>query len=766
MSDALVTGSALKAAVGLPLQGARGSRRGESWIGTVTKPLALTVPLAVALLMPRVARAEPVLSVPRLSEVVVTAERVHTSEQKTPVSMEVLSGSQLARKGVVDLQSLVESDSSANFITGNGAGSITMRGVSGSQGFGGPGIAAPSVPISFDGFFYNLNFIFNDALYDINRVEVLRGPQGTLFGRNSTGGLIHVVTNNPGRHFGGYGRLTLGSYNQVETEGALNVPINSKLQMRFAFFSTHHSGYHNTAFGYGRVDDQDARSGRIKVAYEPTAHLRFLLSFQMTNVGGAGQTDNIMVLPADANGFPTHVALPLAKLDGQTYNIAFPSSLSVNDKLTQWRMRYDNLPWGMTLTYLGGYDALEYTHNTPILGLDAAQYGLPLTIETPSFLNPATQNHELRIASNQHQAVTWQGGLYYWRSDIGSNLTHFRDLATPTAPDIVQFFYNDEQRSTAAYGQADWHLRSTIFSAGLRYTRDYVARTDLTSPQDGIFPALQSVQYSKWTWHVGEQWNVTNHHMLYAKVDTGYSAGGFNLIIPCNCTGGTPQPTTIQPYKPESVTTFEMGTKNKFLDDRMMLNADVFYSRYANQQLLESNQGGVNTVNAKQSNILGFEAGMAAVGRLGRFNLNATWLHARYDNQLFTNALNQTFNIGGNYLVQAPTLSVTASIEHVFSVGSGTLTPRIGTKFQTTQYYDFYNVPDSRQPAYTRTDVHLLYAPNVGRWSVDLFVRNVENAVVISDESESFAPPLSQPGTYNVGFQPPRTFGVTISDRF
>ncbi len=662
---------------------------------------------------------------------------------------------------------MAEADPSVNIDTGNGAGFITMRGISGSGGFGGAGLAGPSVPIATDGFYSNLNFTFNDSLYDIKRIEVLRGPQGTLFGRNSTGGLINVVTNDPTRQFGGYGQLTFGNYNEVDAQGALNVPIDQKLQMRVAFFSAQHSGYRSLYYGLDQTaDDQDAKSGRLKIAFEPTEHLSLLASLQITHVGGAGTTDNIFMLPADPNNFPTHVAIPLTSSVASVYNIAFPNTVNIDDKLTQWRLTYDGLPDGMTFTYLGGIDQLTYLHSGPLLGLDAAPYGIPLTLELLTTLDPTTQNHELRLASASNQAVTWQGGVYFFKANIGNNDSHFRDSATPSQPDIVSFLYNDEQRSIAAYGQADWHTGPATFSAGLRYNKDYITRTDLTSPGDGIFPARDSINYSKWTWHVGEDWNVTERNMLYAKVDTGYSAGAYNLNVPCNCTGGPPQPTTIEPYAPEYVTTYELGSKNKFFDDRMLLNADVFYSRFQNQQLLESNQGGVVTVNAKNANIYGAELTYAAIGRIGRFDFNATWLHARFDSQVFTNALGQVYNIGGNHLTQSPGLSLTASFEHSFVVGSGTLTPSVQTKFQTGQYFDFYNFPDSYQKAYTRTSAHLTYAPEVGHWNVDLWVRNIENAIVIADESESFAPPLSQPGTYNVGFQSPRTFGVTIGAQF
>ena len=728
--------------------------------------LPLATPLVLGLLMPRIGHAAPGSNATTLSEVIVTAERVQTNEQKTPISMQVFSQSDLLTKGIVDVESLANATSSLSFDTGNGAGFVVMRGITGGQGFGGPGITAPSVPISFDGFYYDMNVIFNDAIYDVKRIEVLHGPQGTLFGRNSTGGLIHVVTNDPGRKFGGYGQLTFGSYNRVDAQGALNLPISSKLQMRIAFFSAQHSGYHTMAYGIGQADDRNAKSGRLKVAYEPTNYLKVLLSFQLTHVGGAGPMDNVIVLPHNAAGFPTHAAIPLSSLDTRAYNLAMPNAQRTTDKLTQWRVVDTGLPWGMTLTYLGGYDHLDHISETPLMGVDAIAYGIPPTIVGEETMNPTTQDDEIRLTSAPDRTITWQGGLFYWRSDIGHNGTNFLDSAQPTAPPFVVELYNDSQRSMAAYGQADWHIGPTTLSGGLRYTNDHIARTDLTSPQDGIFPARNAFSENEWTWHLGDTWDITKHNMVYATFNTGYTTGGYNLLVPCNCTGGPLLPTTIEPYTPEFVKTYEIGSKNKFFSDHMLLNLAGFYTNFTNQQLQASNAGGVYTVNANKSNVYGVEAELAAIGRLGRFNLNATWLHARFDRQLLTNAIGQTFNIGGNHLIQAPSLSVTASVEHTFVVGPGTVTPRVDTKFQSGQYYDFYNVPDSYQPAHEISDVHLIYAPNVGRWSIDLWVRNVANTIAIADESESFAPPLTLPGTYNVGFQPPRTFGVTILDRF
>lgn len=691
-----------------------------------------------------------------LTEVVVTAERFTSTESKTPISMEVLNQNDLATKGIIDFVTLSQQDPSINFDSGNGNGFFTVRGISGTGGIG------PAIPIAFDGFFYNLPYIFNNVLYDMDRVEVLRGPQGTLFGRNASGGLINVVTSNPTHAFGGYGEITFGNYNALNTEGAINLPFSDRLQFRASFATAQHSGYRRLIYG-GVADDEDAKSGRAKLAWQPTDDWDILLSFQSTHVGGAGTADNIFLLPADANNFPTHAAIPLTRAVAEQYDVAFSSIIQLDDSLYQLHATYKALPLDMSVTYLGGLDSLRYVHTTPTTGINVGNTGVPTTVELLSEQDPITQNHELRLASGTGKAITWQTGLYYFLSTQANNDSHFRDFAAPGSPDFVSFPYRTKQESKAAYGQADYHIGDVSISGGLRYTNDYVDQFDKLSPGDGIFPALSAAKYSKWTWHAGADWTIEDRHLIYAKVDTGYRAGAFNLFVPADPT----QPSVVEPYKPETVTAYEVGSKNRFLDDHLSLNGDAFYMKYAGEQLPESNQGGVITVNAASTKIYGLEGqGVFLVEPLGRADLNVTLLHARFGNQIFVNAIGQTYNIGGNQLTQAPEISATLGLEHGWPLLDGRFTFRVETKYQSGQYFDFYNFPDSHQGAYTMSSAHLLFNARDDRWQTDLFIRNIENKLVISDESESYSPPISMPGTYNVGFQAPRTYGVRIRAKF
>lgn len=692
-----------------------------------------------------------------LGEIVVTAQRVKSAESKTPISLEVIGGRKLEQQGAVDFQTLAEHDSSLNFDSGNGGGFITLRGVSGAGGIG------PAVPIAFDGFYYNLNLIFNNAIYDIDRVEVLRGPQGTLFGRNTSGGLVNVLTNDPKKTFSAEANVSLGNYSLINADAAINLPISDRLQLRIAGVTNFHEGYTKVAGAPATANNDDrARSLRVKLAYEPIDGLAILGTFQIGHVGGTGVADTIFNLPADANGLPTHVAIPLGPNDAKVENVAFASRQDINDTLYQLKISYDRLPGGITATYLGGYDHLNSSHLTPTVGLDAPAYGVPVTAGGLSITNPRTWNHELRLTSRQDAPLTWQVGVFYFLA-YGIQDTTFADYAAnPQLPTIDIPFYN-RQRSVAGYGQANWKLGSQTLSAGLRYTADKVGQVDLASPGDGIFPAAQATSYSKWTWHLGDEWTISDHSMVYAKADTGYRAGFFNLFVPNDPT----KPSYIEPYAPEYVTAFELGTKNRLIDQHLVVNADIFYMTYSGEQLLESNQGGVVTVNAASTRIYGAEVGInALLGKLTQVDLSLNLLHARFKHQVFTNALGQNYDIGGNRLTQSPTISLSAGIEHTILLSAGRLTARVETKFQSGQYFDFYNFADSYQGAYTRTDAHLVYKADSGRWTLDVFVRNIENSRVISDESESYAPPLSQPGTYNVGFQAPRTWGVRLGLRY
>src|SRR6185437_12432070 len=175
-----------------------------------------------------------------LQQVTVTAERITELEQKTPVSMNIYNTADIAREGIVDMQSLAQIDTSLQFNRNGGNGLLTIRGVSTNNT---TEVGNPSVPVSVDDFVINRPTELDATLFDVAQIEVLRGPQGTLFGRSASGGIVNVTTVRPSNTFSVSGALEYGNYDTLNIDGSINVPINDSLQVRAAMFTRVHSGY-------------------------------------------------------------------------------------------------------------------------------------------------------------------------------------------------------------------------------------------------------------------------------------------------------------------------------------------------------------------------------------------------------------------------------------------------------------------------------------------------------------------------------------------
>ena len=177
-----------------------------------------------------------------LSEIVVTASRVETTSQKTPIALTVYSGADLAAKGVTNMQALSSIDASLNITTSTGAAYVAVRGIASTDV---TETGDPSVPIARDGFYTNRSFNIQSSMYDVARVEVLKGPQGTLNGRNSTGGLVSIITNRPNAKTGGYVTLGTGNYNAFDADAGVNLAVSDRFQVRASGTYHSHDGYRN-----------------------------------------------------------------------------------------------------------------------------------------------------------------------------------------------------------------------------------------------------------------------------------------------------------------------------------------------------------------------------------------------------------------------------------------------------------------------------------------------------------------------------------------
>ncbi|KQN04229.1 hypothetical protein ASE85_20755 [Sphingobium sp. Leaf26] len=686
-----------------------------------------------------------------LGEIVVTANRVASSAQKTATALTVYSGNDLASAGVASVQSLQTIDPSVNVTSSTGAAYVAIRGIASTDV---TEIGDPSVPIARDGFFTNRSFSIGTSMYDLARVEVLKGPQGTLFGRNSTGGLISIITQKPTNDRSAYGSIEVGNYDTVNVEAGVNLPASDKLQFRFSGISRRRDGYRDITVINAEGDDEKTLSGRGQVAFQPFDGFSGLISYQhdaIDAVGDLALQSPISTVPSitDEKRFPNYQ----------------PTFTKLNGDRIRWEFSYDALPMGLTLTYAGGYDNQKWRH-----ALDASSLGGSIERQFLQSESPETWNHEVRLSTPQDGRFTLQTGYFHFdeKNTIDSGLL-IRSGAFAEQY-LIKFDYKVKTQSDAVFGHATYKLTDMLkASAGVRYTWDKKDREgqgvlNLQVASNGALPPIivttpgnGSISQHKPTYHIGLDWSPTNQNLVYAKYDTGYKSGGFNS------NGSAP----AVDYAPENLDAFEIGTKNRFLNNKLQFNAAAFYQQYKGYQASQTTaviSSGSGTFNIGSATIYGAEAQIVALLGGLRADLNGTWLHANFSDSVGSvrDGAGVVRDISGNRLPNAPRLSLTGGLEYVFPIGDGTLKPRIDGKYSSAFYYSVFNDADTRQGNYATGNISLTWMPQVdGPLEVQLFVRNFTDEAVYANASRNF---VANVNTYQ--FQAPRTYGGRLAFHF
>ncbi|WP_420381127.1 TonB-dependent receptor [Novosphingobium sp.] len=764
---------------------------------------------------------------PDVSEIIVTAQNRKESVQNVPIAINVVSSAALERAGVTDFTSVMKVAPELNITTDTNNTRVSLRGVGTNSNNEGQD---QSIAVDIDGEYINRPTVLNAAIFDLDRAEVLKGPQGTLYGRNSTGGAINFITRQPGNVFAGNASITYGNYNQVIAEGGVDVPFGDIGAVRVSGIYHSHDGYTdhpNTPFSPSsaytpssarRSETDGTGGGRISLRLEPASNLhirvagehvedRFIpqdeayadLTAPGNNPGGSTTScgNGWASVGTDPSGMiecvPQHTNT-LANVDRHSYNS--PTLGVGHERLISSAVR-GRVAWdvtsGVRLTYTGAY---RYTDDTNVLTL-APTYLFPHFGETVK-----TQSHELR-ANGEVSGVKWQGGAFYFREQQTSD----QGLWSPNL--FFQGFYINyfkhptDTKSISGFGQVEVPLTSSLTAvAGARYTHDkrdglwnnYTSPVGLaavgTGPVDlgnGNFvspyctgalanpfhappflfcqsPGEEKLHFSgsKFTWTAGLNYKPDTRTLIYAKVSTGYKAGGFDG------TGAT--------FLPESNTAYEAGAKlNLGNRGQHTLNLSGFYYDYTNLQndVLLNPSKGAQTFNAGKARLYGLEA-EAHVRATPNDTISATasWLHANYVQ--FTASVNYygesgayapTINLAGNRLPQAPNYLLTLAYDHTFHLGdAGTVTASAFERYKGSYYLDFYNFNDSRQGAHTETDLSLEYRTVNKRFSLQAYVRNLENYRSLVYAGNTVV--AGQANIYNWGFGNPRTFGARAGFEF
>lgn len=802
--------------------------------------------VSIALAAPAMAQDAP--SDAGITDIVVTAQKKVESAQKAGIAIDAVSATDLGQRGISSATDLTKSVPAISMPAAGGSiASIFLRGVGNITT---SSYNDPAVTPSYDGVVLGRGGgVFGAAFYDLQRVEVLKGPQGILYGRNATGGAINIIPVHPelGKFGGGF-NLGYGNYSAISADAHVNIPVGESAALRVSGSTLYHDGYNRDG-----TDDANRNGIRAQFLYEPSSDFSVRIAGDYTKVAGFGFGGTYLgtYLPGpsgytfvpttfdSSEGFNTAAANAYRKTALGAPGFGFLQAMNTAPKT-------DASYWGVNA---------EVNVNTSIGKLTvipAYRQSKDRSLFYGPGFNTANTNEDIKQYSLEARLSGSAGmldyvlGGYYFNEKIHANNEYNQEFVLP-----IQL-YDHKAESAAVFGQLTAHVGDKFrLIGGARYTHDHkeingiinnfitfcggippvtppasfgVAglpggcanpgalprypnflnttdtikwlaangwipgnSVDAANPQ--VFPILTgaglilktynpnqgSGNYSRVTWKGSAEYDLGPKSLVYASVETGYHAGGFQMAE------GRPS------YKPEYITAYSIGSKNRFLDNKVQLNLEGFLWKYRDQQityftvdtsgtLINSNE------NAGKATIKGFDVDLIAKPTSGTtLSAKVQYLNTKYDDlHLYTasprdniacpstltgavagGAPVKDFNCSGTSLLFSPKWTVNLGAEQVVPVGEKLeLVGGVNTAWRAGQWGAFERLPFEYINAYWTTDINLTLRSAGGHWALSAYVLNLEN------KRHDLTPQSSPIGLAVGHFSAPRTYGARLSADF
>ena len=659
-----------------------------------------------------------VLAVSSLAErVTVTATKTGAADvQSTPVAITVLPATALERMGVHTVEGLAGVVPTVTISQHTGLAQVTIRGIGTNSTFG-----DPSSTVHLDGVYLGRPaMVFADFL-NVERVEVLRGPQGTLYGRNSVGGTINIVTRQPTNTLETSARLTAGNYETLRAEGAISGPlIKNKVMGNFAFLRGSREGFvKDVDHPDHPLGSEDTWAGRGQLRIVLGTHSELLLS------GDHGQYE----------GVPLTYAKPLAAKLG----------FSLNNPPSLWSVRTSDVTSGKNIqqgasaklavklnrtTTLTSQTAYRKSNYRFFIDADATELRLQ-TSDVPNIQRQLSQ--EVTLVQRTPK-LTWIGGAFFfdehYEGQVEITVYPFQTQTRPFAKNGV--------KAGALFGQATYSLtRGVSLTGGVRYTDEqkdldntggvYRLGTATLAVPTSFYDYVDDATYQAWTPKGSIQVQVSRDTFVYVSATRGFKSGGFNQFNPT-------APESQRAFNPEFAWSFEGGLKRTMASGRVRVNTAVFSNDYRDLQVQSFlGPGVIDVSNAGSATIRGIEVEAAASGRGVQLAGHFSWLDATYDRYLFRGPGSVTFDAAGNRLNNAPEWS--GSISAVYQLatgGAGTASVRSDVSWQSRVFFTPVNDAIETQRAYGLLHLRAGFEPQNRRWEIAVYVRNLANQEYIT----------------------------------
>jgi iron complex outermembrane receptor protein len=688
-----------------------------------------------------------------------------------------VTGDQLRSAGVNNIDALARQTAGVEIQPSGGPyTTFTVRSVS---NLSGNAFSDPSIAVNINGVYLATPTTFRGLFYDVERVEVLKGPQGTLYGRNATGGAINILPVKPKFQLGADAAVDVGNYSHFDATGAVNLPLSGTIAVRVAGQHARHDGYMSLG-----TNDEDINAVRGSMLFQPSSDLSILLSGDYAHEGGMGPGATLRKSCAALGrpGVSCFVADPYTDVgDLPTYY----SSVGIAVQTRHPYLDSDyygvglNADWTTkigTVSLVGGYRKSHVRYSST-----ATSWQI---IENQ---RPTQKSLELRLASPAGQRFGYVFGAYY----LDTSMHARANGESATGHNYSDQLTNLTGWTGALFSQLTYGLTDTFrLVGGVRYT--YEKKNSNSNryrlPGDGpdiLIPAVPvgspitvvvgSRDWNKVNWKAGVEFDVAQRSLLYANASTGFKAGGFFYGPPGNFT-----------YEPEKVTSYVIGSKNRFLDNKLQLNLEGFYLNYTDQQVsFVKLVGGLSTLvteNAGKSHAYGLDLDSQFLATPAtRLGFQAQYLRSKYDSFSYTtlgpppaartrctlsgSPPNTVVNCAGQTTLRSPRWTLVGSIEQGIPLNNGgRLVGNANLRYEGQYQTDVSYLPEGVANAATRINLSFGYEAPHDAFSIKAYVDNVTNQADITGTTMSTSYPVNQ--AFGARLLPPRTWGVRAQAKF
>jgi len=701
-----------------------------------------------------------------LEEITVTAQKREENQQKVGITMEVLTGEDLKKEGKSDLDEILSNLSSTIIARTEDGLRVTIRGISDTDSaYYGQSQSMPTVAVNIDGVRSNRKDK-GSSLFDLERVEVLYGPQSTLYSTNSPAGVVNVVTAQPNTEkFEVSGTIEMGNYSLIHTEGVINVPFGDKFAIRTSFNTESHNGYITDG-----TDDLDTKTVRLRTLFKPNDKASVLLTAQFSKSGGIG-----MSMGVDA--FVNQDDVPNPWLASESFS-AGTSNNKENEKEFNATINLSTAFGTITMVPNYSTGSIKNRSNSIFESVDVERIS-------------REKGAEARIASNPDFLFQWVLG-YNWYEQTDNN---HRDVLDSEFFSVRELY----EKASAIFGNITYPVTDKLrLIAGYRQSWDkiitHTERVSLAPPVAGTTETpIQHLNfefkstYDQPDYKAGFEYDLGSQSMIYANYTTSYRVKAFGSALGTNA-------------EPEELDAYTLGAKNRFFGNKLQVNASVFYYDYRNYSASQMftvwydvNEDGVmqrsETSTDEGSNQqgdgrnIGFDLQTSTIiTPQDLLNFSWSYIKSEWTDLVFnyeypvTDAIDpDTGNVihnvpvedvsyNGKPMTNSPPHTFSAGYSHNFLLPNGSaINANITARYQTEYRLSWKDsdYPLNNQESYRMIDLSAVYTNGDGNLSLSFYVKNLENYAVKRNFRSGFA---GLPSIMAIGA--PRTYGAILSARF